>query len=76
MSRFTAFILFNIQAYFAYWAIDKLFTLFSWYSNPKLGQDLMVMPTTADLWLIMINVLLSSGIAYYLLRKIKTKYLP
>ncbi len=76
MSRFTTFILFNLLAYFAYWAIDKLFTLFNWYSNPKLGEDIMVMPTTGDIWLIMINILLSSGIAYYLLQKIKTKYLP
>jgi len=74
MSRFSAFILFNILAYFAYWVIDKLFTLFGWYSNPELGEDIMIMPTTSDIWLITINVLLSSAIAYYLMHKIKTTY--
>ena len=74
MSRFTAFLLFNILVYVAYWAIDKGFTLFNWYSNPRLGEDLMVMPTTSDIWLIAINVLLSSVIAYYLLHKIKMAY--
>ncbi len=74
MSRFTTFILFNIFAYFAYWAIDRLFTLFGWYSNPKLGEDLMVMPTNSDIWLIVINVIFSTTIAYYLLHKIKETY--
>ncbi len=75
MSKFTAFILFNILAYFAYWAIDRLFTLFGWYSSPKLGEDIMVMPTTGDIWLIALNVLFSTVIAWYLLHKIKTTYL-
>ncbi|RUM63573.1 MAG: hypothetical protein DSZ05_08390 [Sulfurospirillum sp.] len=75
MSKFTAFILFNILAYFAYWVIDRLFSLLRWYSNPKLGEDIMVMPTTSDIWLIALNVLFSTVIAWYLLHKIKTTYL-
>jgi len=75
MSRFTAFLIFNILVYIVYWGIDKVFTILNFYSNPKLGEDIMIMPTTSDVWLIAVNVLLSSILGYYLLHKIKTEYL-
>jgi len=71
MSKFTTFILFNVLMYVAYLLIDRLFTLFDWYSNPQLGHDIMVMPTNGDIWLIVINTLFSSVVAFYLLYKIK-----
>jgi hypothetical protein len=71
MSKFTAFILFNIIVYVVYSLIDKLFTHLNWYSNPKLGEDIMIMPTNTDIWLIFTNILLSSVIGYFLLHKIK-----
>jgi len=71
MSKFTTFILFNVLMYVAYLLIDRLFTLFDWYSNPQLGHDIMVIPTNGDIWLIVINTLFSSVVAFYLLYKIK-----
>jgi len=73
MSKFTSFILFNILMYFAYVLIDKGFTFLDWYSNPQLGHDIIVMPTSSDIWLISINTLLSFIAAFYLLYKIKKK---
>ncbi|MCB4743861.1 MAG: hypothetical protein LGB07_01075 [Sulfurovum sp.] len=71
MSKFTSFIVFNIVVYVLYGIIDKLFTLLSLYSNPKLGESLSVMPTTGDIILIFINILFSSLIGLYLVHKIK-----
>ena len=71
MSKFTSFILFNVLMYFAYILLDKLFTFFDWYSNPQLGHDLTVMPTNGDIWLIILNTLVSSVGALYLLYTIK-----
>ena len=59
--------------YVVYVLIDKLFTLFDWYSNPQLGHDIMVMPSSGDIWLISINTLLSAIAAFYVLYKIKKK---
>jgi len=73
MSRFTSFILFNVLMYVTYLLIDTLFSFFDWYSNPKLGHDMMVMPTSSDIWLITINTLLSAIVAFYLLYKLKEK---
>jgi hypothetical protein len=74
MSKFTRFILFNIFVYFIYIVIDKILTSLDWYSDPKLGVDILVMPTSSDIWLIGINTLLSSAGAFYLLFKIKDKF--
>jgi hypothetical protein len=51
--------------------IDKLFAALDLYSSPDLGNDLFVMPTTGDIVLITINILISSVGAWYLIRKIK-----
>lgn len=71
MSKFISFIIFNIIVYVVYAIIDKLFTLLSLYSNPHLGESLSVIPTTGDMILIFINVLLSSMLGLYLTYKIK-----
>ena len=71
MSKFIKFILFNVFMYFSYFIIDKIFTFFDWFSNPELGYDIMIVPTSNDVWLIVINSLISSGVAFYLLFKIK-----
>jgi len=72
MSRFMNFIYFNGIVYIAYMIIDKVFTFFNLYSNPELGNDLMVMPTSTDMVLIGINILLSSICGFYILYKIKS----
>jgi hypothetical protein len=59
--------------YIGYTLIDKLFTFFDWYSNPQLGHDLLIMPTSSDMWLIGINSILSSILAFYLIYKIKER---
>lgn len=71
MSKFTSFIVFNILMYFAYALIDKGFMFLDLYSNPQLGYDIMVMPSNADIWLIVINSIVSSIVAFYVLYKIK-----
>jgi len=73
MSKFTGFILFNVLMYFVYFLIDTLFTFFAWYSNPQLGHDMMVIPTSGDIWLIALNTLLSAIASFYLFYKIKKK---
>jgi len=73
MSKFTRFILFNIIMYILYTMIDKVFTFLDLYSNSQLGVDIMVMPTDGDIWLILINTLLSSIGTFYLLFKINDK---
>jgi len=55
--------------YVIYLIIDKIFTFLNFYSNPQLGHDLTVMPTTGDIWLIIINTVLSSIGAWYLIGK-------
>ena len=71
MSKFSSFILFNALMYGIYLLIDTLFTFFDWYSNPQLGHDIMVMPTSGDIWLIVLNTVVSSIVAFYVLYKIK-----
>ncbi len=71
MSKFIKFILFNIIMYTLYILIDKIFTFLDLYSNPQLGIDIMVIPTNTDIWLILINTLLSSIGTFYILFKIK-----
>ena len=74
MSRFSAFVFFNILAYFAYALIDRLFTLFNWYSSPRLGESISVVPTQGDIILIAINVLFSSLFAYIAMRWVKEQF--
>jgi hypothetical protein len=71
MYRFVSFILFNIFMYSVYLSIDTVFTFFNWYSNSELGHDITIMPTNSDVWLILINTLFSSILAFYLMYKIK-----
>ena len=59
--------------YFAYVLIDKGFTFLDWYANPQLGHDITVIPTNGDIWLIGINTVISSIVAFYALYKIKEK---
>ena len=73
MSKFTRFILFNIFMYVFYIMIDTVFTKLDFYSNPQLGQDIMIMPTSGDISLIVINTLLSSAGAFYILFRMKEK---
>ncbi|SFV55985.1 hypothetical protein MNB_SV-8-686 [hydrothermal vent metagenome] len=75
MSKFTTALLFNLFVYFTYAIIDKLFTFLHFYSNAKLGESLSVIPTTSDIVLIILNVLLSSLLSVYLLYKIKANML-
>jgi len=71
LSKFTRFILLNICIYILYIIIDKVFTFLDFYSNPQLGHDLMVIPTTGDIWFIVINTLLSFAGSFYILSKIQ-----
>jgi len=69
MSKFVKFILFNTFAYVIYLIIDKFFTLLHLYSNPQLGVDITVMPTSGDIFIIVLNTLISSIGAVYILKK-------
>jgi hypothetical protein len=60
--------------YIAYLLIDKIFTFLGCYSNPKLGEDIMVMPTSGDIVWIVINTVLSSVLAFYMLHKLKDEF--
>ncbi|RRS31863.1 MAG: hypothetical protein P794_03035 [Epsilonproteobacteria bacterium (ex Lamellibrachia satsuma)] len=73
MSKFTTTLLFNLFVYLAYKIIDALFAFLNLYSNPKLGETLSIMPTTGDVVLIALNILLSSLLSIYLLYEIKAK---
>jgi len=72
MSKFTNFILFNGFIYVIYMGIDKVLTFLGVYSNPKLGEDLSVMPTNGDIAWIVCNTLISGILTIYILYKIKT----
>ena len=71
MSKLMKFIFFNFFVYIIYYMIDKLFTFLDFYSNAQLGHDMMVMPTTSDIWLIVFNSIISSAAAFYLLYKME-----
>jgi len=71
MSKFVSFVLYNILMYLVYRGIDKVFDSLDWYSNPALGNSIMIMPTGDDVWLIFANIICSSIISLYLLYKIK-----
>lgn len=71
MSRFSAFVFFNILVYLAYDLIDRLFTRLNWYSDPQLGESLNVMPTQGDIILITINIFFASFFAYITMRWLK-----
>ena len=70
MQKFVNFVFYNVIVYLVYMVIDKIFTFFNFYSSEQLGKDLSVMPTQTDMVFILINVLLSSIIGYFLLKKI------
>ncbi len=55
--------------------IDKGLTLLNVYSNPQLGEDILVMPTSSDIMIIIVNTIISSVFAWMVLRRIKASYL-
>lgn len=73
MSKFASFVLFNVLMYLVYKGIDMIFTFFNLYSSPQFGHDLLTLPTSNDLWLVLANSVLSSAIAWYLLFMIKRR---
>jgi len=72
MSKLINFILFNGFMYAIYKSIDKVLTFLGVYSNPKLGEELSVMPTNWDIAWIVCNTLISGMLTIYILYKIKT----
>ena len=65
------FIYYNIFVYIAYWIIDTAFDLLNLYSSHDLGKDLMVMPTSSDMVLIGINIVLSLVLGLIAFNKLK-----
>jgi len=72
MGRFVNFIYYNVIVYILYTIIDHIFTFFHLYSSNELGQDLLVMPTDSDMTYIVINIVISSVLGLYLLKKLQT----
>jgi hypothetical protein len=70
MSKFVNFVYYNIIVYVLYSILDRIFTFFNLYSSPELGTDLLVMPTNSDMTYIIINVVISTLLGYYILRKL------
>ena len=71
MRKLMDFIYYNIFVYIAYWIIDTVFDLLNLYSSHDLGQDLRVMPTSSDMVLIGINIVLSLVLGVIALNKLK-----
>ena len=71
MNKFMNFIYFNILVYIFYAIIDKILLFLNLYSNNQLGEDISIIPTSLDVVLIIINVLISSMISLYLIKIIK-----
>jgi len=71
MNKFVNFIYYNVIVYIVYYVIDHIFTFFNLYSSTKLGEDLFVMPTNSDMIYIIINVVVSTIVGFYILKKIK-----
>ena len=69
-TKFVNFVYFNIIVYIVYSVIDFIFTFLNLYSNPNLGNDLMVMPTHTDMRFIFINILISTIAGYKILKQI------
>ena len=70
MSKFVNFVYYNIIVYVLYTILDHIFTFFNLYSSPKLGNDLLVMPTNSDMTYIIINIIISTILGYYILKKL------
>jgi len=70
MSKFVNFVYYNIIVYILYTILDHIFTFFNLYSSPELGNDLLVMPTNSDMTYIIINVVISTILGYYILKKL------
>ncbi len=71
MNKFMNFIYFNILVYIFYAIIDKILLFLNLYSNNQLGEDISIIPTSLDIVLIIINVLISSMLSLYLIKIIK-----
>ena len=71
MQKLLDFIYYNIFVYIIYFTIDYLFDLLNLYSNHALGKDLMVVPTSEDMTLIGINIVVSMVLGLLALRYLK-----
>ncbi len=72
MQKFINFVYYNVIVYVLYTIVDHIFTFLNLYSSPKLGNDMLVMPTNTDMVFIGINVAISSILGLYLLKKVNT----
>ncbi len=72
MRKLMDFIYYNIFVYITYWIIDTIFDFLNLYSSHDLGKDIMVMPTTSDMVLIGINLVLSLILGLIALNKLKS----
>jgi hypothetical protein len=72
MQKFINFVYYNVIVYVLYSIVDHIFTFLNLYSSPKLGNDMLVMPTNTDMVFIGINVAISSLLGLYLLKKVNT----
>ena len=71
MRKLMDFIYYNIFVYVIYGLIDYLFDALNFYSNHELGKDLMVMPTSADMTLIGVNIITSMILGLIVLRYVQ-----
>ena len=71
MNKFVNFVYYNIIVYVLYSILDHIFTFFNLYSSSELGTNLFVVPTNSDMTYIIINVVISTLLGYYILGKLK-----
>jgi hypothetical protein len=72
MQKFINFVYYNVIVYVLYTIVDHIFTFLNLYSSPELGNSMLVMPTNTDMVFIGINVVISSILGLYLLKKVNT----
>jgi hypothetical protein len=70
MQKFINFVYYNVIVYVLYSIVDYIFTFLNLYSSPKLGNSMLVMPTSTDMVFIGINVFISSVLGLYILKKV------
>ena len=71
MRKLMDFIYYNIFLYLIYGLIDYLFDALNFYSSHELGKNIMVMPTSVDMTLIGINIIISMVMGLIVLRYVQ-----
>jgi len=71
MRKLIDFIYYNIFVYIIYGLIDYLFDALNFYSSHALGKDIMLMPTSVDMTLIGMNIIVSMVLGLIILQHVQ-----